>query len=812
MSVNNYFQSLSRQFDITREEIVGRFRERIARSQRTKLEGQELEELIDIFITRLTSLVEEESIKQICQCEIALFEEGYPVATVAKNHLPKYRKAILIAISDKRIPLTENNSHIYTYFKDGAERSTREHLALTYLKYDFDTYEQIARSTTRNNNLKQDSLQPVNLALYLETVRSLLSSSQPLESAIAIAAVTGRRYSEVMARGKFTATEHPYQLYFKGQLKKRIAHAPCEGAGGRSKQHAPDAGVSPACRGSKKRDSVDDEYLIYTLVPADLVLEAIERLRTYRELAELEKASIEQINRLNTPINRLIKYYFQDTDLVPILKGEAGVTIQNLRGIYGEIAVHFFCPQNIGVHRFIQQKLGHLINDTDLASSKNSASTEHYFHYYLIDSDRQLLTERGILLSRDSNSRDAARVPASSVENSLEMTDLGETLEWIIAGETEGSSDTKTVTEDSIIDYSPTSSMNTILTHTQDRSSYLKAIETLIRHDDYRYILVGLMAASGLNATSLLKLLVFKQAAATNLILYCQQLHPSYLPLQQLLVLVDSQLFMNTIGNLRRNRDAINFSYPLSVEEIDRAVANLIPDILDSVGLPKGLDLLQQYQDFLPSLFGNLHDGAKDVSVSDGLIPLRVLVEEVNTQQASISSLTRAIEKLITLAAPSRHYPAGEIVRLQNSSSLLLSDNNSSRQLISSLPDRQVQTQGDPHSSSIDRKEKGNQKKFTLPSKHSRLREKIDRYVDAVMAYNNTPNRPHEDKWMISITLLKELAGCGQSAVYVVYNARKDEIEAHNRLHQLGSYHNRKSSKDSPSASEVIRIDSDLFV
>ena len=228
--------------------------------------------------------------------------------------------------------------------------TTTEHWALTYLKYDRAAYEQFARSTTKNNNLKQDSLQPVNPHLYLEAVSSLLDSDDPFELAIALAAVTGRRYSEIMARGHFQPTEHPYQINFSGQLKKR---------------------------GSA------DSYTTFTLVPAQQVLSTFHLFRTHPTISDLQDASIEEINQFNTPINRLVKRHFQATNLIPVLTNEAGVTIQNLRGIYGEIAVYLFCPADLGVHRFIQQRLGHLITDPELSHGKNSGSTEHYFHYYL---------------------------------------------------------------------------------------------------------------------------------------------------------------------------------------------------------------------------------------------------------------------------------------------------------------------------------------------------------------------------------------------------------------------------------------------
>ena len=53
----------------------------------------------------------------------------------------------------------------------------------------------------------------------------------------------------------------------------------------------------------------------------------------------------------------------QDTGIISVLPGEAGVSIQNLRGAYGEIATHFFCPNRASFPRFLSASLGHLIGD-----------------------------------------------------------------------------------------------------------------------------------------------------------------------------------------------------------------------------------------------------------------------------------------------------------------------------------------------------------------------------------------------------------------------------------------------------------------
>lgn len=657
------FDPLSKQFDTTREEIISLFRDRISNNKRSKLTKQELEELIDIFITRLQSIDNAELIQQLCEDEIALLEEGYPAATVAKNHLPKYRKAIQGAIDENRIVLNNDNSHSYTYFKDGEEHLTTEHWALTYLKYTQADYERFAKATTANNNLKQDSLKPVNKQLYLEAVSSLLESSQPEELAIAVAAVTGRRYSEVMARGDFSPTDNPYQIHFKGQLKKRTAIAEVPGA----------------YRGSKKKNPDSDSYTIYTLVPADSVLTAISKFRTHPDIAALEDASIEEINQLNTPINRLLKHYLQDTNLVPVLKGEAGVTIQNLRGIYGEIAVHFFCPPNVSTHRFVQQKLGHLINDSDLSQRKNSGSTEHYFHYYLVDDDGKQLAQKGVKLEQLSVSQNKRTMQSDEVQSKSQIQQLAlseeenlssgstNSVKPIDRDTTESASNqhmNKTESQESspppvkekisVASANPheeeisdgvnnsmsdreapatavregaseadrqkkTSSDSSTLLQIDKLEEFLTPIQTLIDSDDYRSVLVGLMASTGLDAASLLKLLVFKEAAAPHLILYCQQLHPPHQSLQQLLTLLDSKIIMETIAHLRRDRNAIDFASSKTMDEINSKVQQLTPDILKSVGLSPDLDLRGQYHALIPLLFKeeNIDDCSSSLPISE---------------------------------------------------------------------------------------------------------------------------------------------------------------------------------------------------
>ncbi|OWY65323.1 hypothetical protein B7486_42480 [cyanobacterium TDX16] len=359
------------QFDLNREEILARYRQRIQKGDRTKLSKHELEQLALHFVERLKSLNSPDEIKALCEAEIQLLEEGYPQATIAGNQIPLYRRAIEDAISTGTLSLTDENSHLVTWTKrnTGELGQTQEHFALDYLKYDRATYQQIRGEGTAANNSRQDNLQPVPLQRYLDTAVELLASDDERQLAIALAALTGRRHTEVISKGQFQPTHHPYLLHFQGQQKKQVS----EGE------------VAPA-------------FDILTLVPATQVLEGIERFRTLPTIQQLEGVDSKdpKMRVLNTRIDREMKHLFQDSGIVPVLAGKKTVSIHRLRGVYGAIAIHFFCPLTKHQHRFLQHYLGHVLDQQQAAP--NSIATSHYFHYRLVNQHGQPLEGQGVLL------------------------------------------------------------------------------------------------------------------------------------------------------------------------------------------------------------------------------------------------------------------------------------------------------------------------------------------------------------------------------------------------------------------------------
>lgn len=365
--------SLSRQHDLSRSEIISRFNQRIERGKRSKLTREERDSLALLLRDSLIEWAHEgtdtrERIEQRCTEEVRLLERGYSQSTLNSDYLPVYTRLVKEAIASGDLPLTAQNSYDKEWTKwDGSDSGvSRRHYALDFLTYDLATQKQLRAKSTRRNNERQDEMQPIEVEVYLDKLDWLLESDRLELLAIAIAGATGRRHTEVVSLGVFESTDHPYLLRFSGQQKK-----------------SEDVGA----------------FDILTLLPADKVLDALQRLRARSEVRDLVGARHDdaRIGKLNARIN-----YWCDRELgslVPIPPGFKSVTIHRLRGVYGAIAIYLFCPPQQHLHRFVQRYLGHILDlDDEDAARPNSRASDYYFHFYP-SRDGQPLSERGVRLA-----------------------------------------------------------------------------------------------------------------------------------------------------------------------------------------------------------------------------------------------------------------------------------------------------------------------------------------------------------------------------------------------------------------------------
>ena len=359
--------SLATQFDQTRAAIIERYHQRLEQGDRTKLTRDERETLTVLLLDQLIALNQRgedtrDKLQSLCEAEKALLEEGYPQGSINSVYLPAYTRVIKAAIAQGRLRLTEQNSHAKPWTKlDGSETGlTQTHYALDFLTYDLQTQKALRAVTTERNNERQDSLATVNLDRYLAQCGALLDSEEPETLALALVTLTGRRHTEIVSKGTFTATDYPYKLHFEGQQKDPTP-----------------------------------PFDILTLIPAKALLPHLERFRAMPAVQALQGLGHEApaIDAFNGRVNRRTAKYFGG--LVPVLAGFKTVSIHRLRALYGAIIIHYFCPEHKNEQRFLQHYLGHLLEEQG-QQLPNAAATQHYFHYQLVNEQGKRLTARGL--------------------------------------------------------------------------------------------------------------------------------------------------------------------------------------------------------------------------------------------------------------------------------------------------------------------------------------------------------------------------------------------------------------------------------
>ena len=166
--------SISKQFDLTREEIINNFRSRIKKNSGRKLKREERETLTLLFLGRLIEMNSQEQdtreqIEKLCLEEKNLLEEGFSKSSINSAYLPNYTRVLKEAIAQGKLPLNEQNSYPKNWVKrDGSEQGTTQtHYALDFLTYDTATQNKLRAKTTVNNNKRQDSLKPIQLYAYI---------------------------------------------------------------------------------------------------------------------------------------------------------------------------------------------------------------------------------------------------------------------------------------------------------------------------------------------------------------------------------------------------------------------------------------------------------------------------------------------------------------------------------------------------------------------------------------------------------------------------------------------------------------------
>lgn len=214
---------------------------------------------------------------------------------------------------------------------------------LESIKIFSETYYRINLAPEQTKMLKESDAQRVKAQLsnlttiginqVIELIHKLLNSDHMYELALGLALATGRRSSEVFCSAQFEVLDK-YKLNFSGQLKKKF------------------------WQGNK-----DIEYFIYTLVPADLVVSAHDKLRNYDVVKSITDIYLETGNTLvinkkfSKGCSNISKKYLGAFDAT------RKFTFKDTRAIWGAIALNLFFDdpewENCAKEVFLQHQYGH---------------------------------------------------------------------------------------------------------------------------------------------------------------------------------------------------------------------------------------------------------------------------------------------------------------------------------------------------------------------------------------------------------------------------------------------------------------------
>jgi hypothetical protein len=201
--------------------------------------------------------------------------------------------------------------------------------------------EQRAMTEAASLTHKSQHLKSYNFPKVLELAKQSLSAESYTQVAWGIALLTGRRSGEVLHFGKFTKIDQS-TLLFEGQLKKR-------------------------------QGTQAEAYPIPVLADADLVIEAIKRLRAMPEVAVFKsgygKYYNQEVKYSELPKHKLTLAINQRTngvlnDRAKRLMNDPSEVFKNTRGIYARYASDYIRPHSeqwarFNEDQFLKAVLGH---------------------------------------------------------------------------------------------------------------------------------------------------------------------------------------------------------------------------------------------------------------------------------------------------------------------------------------------------------------------------------------------------------------------------------------------------------------------
>jgi telomere resolvase len=320
-----------------------------------------LEERLERLLPVLASLgqEQEEQIKRLCEEELQAWRERPSLQ--GKYSLGK-------PITETRNRLRETLQLIDTNCWINPKSGAREHLSLKYLNLSSQEWTQM--NTPSEEELHQRQAHPLplrNVPVLLSKVEQLLKTKAWPELVVGAGLATGRGVVEVLHTGYFTL-QSAYIVRFSGPMT--VYERMC------------------------------DPFEVPTLVHADLVLEALQRLREFFE-GHFDGMSRGNISReCSDAVQDAIYRHWLGS--IPLRSEEQNIYRQLAHGVYPRLATYLYCPSEEDEIRYMAtiQQNRKILESSNEAERLALALAAGYRDYVILDGSGNVDPQRGIRLRK----------------------------------------------------------------------------------------------------------------------------------------------------------------------------------------------------------------------------------------------------------------------------------------------------------------------------------------------------------------------------------------------------------------------------
>ncbi|MBD3885003.1 hypothetical protein IFO70_25045 [Phormidium tenue FACHB-886] len=504
----------------------------------------------------------------------------------------------------------------------------------------------------------------------------------------------------------------------------------------------------------RKGEQVPLRFEIPTLTQAEYVLKATDKLR---RILPTQDKSIEQINQYSHAVAAACDKHF--ADLVPTIEGRDNLYTHLFRKVYATIATYFYCPQWVDEAEFRAEIQGHFAGHASMsmAARRTIASDRHYRSYLIADEQGNM--RKGIRLEwRDVQviaafRRDKQNASAASTSSLLEgipastsSPDLTQSLApKPIAMPRTSSKSPKSTKQAAQPD------LNAIKQDLEELPPRISRPELQVADLER---MQSLMAAQGRKGTikELFTALLDRYEQLKNQSDESQKAEAQPVELEQ-------EQGQKQSNELIADEQTIRWF----TTEIDRLRARI--------------QELEKQQ---------AHPGTDDGVIAQ-------LRQENATLQLQLQQTQSRLEAIGQFLNGGNLVAASSPVSSISGVSTTRGDSSSP----SPSPSATSNDKGPSKSPSNDKDE--HSARAASRRQATQLAGELDADVvqalERLMAYNNAQGRTHQERWVISVPvmkdLLKQIGKATQPKIEAVLKARASEIEAHHQEHGLGERHNR---------------------